>query len=126
MTKRTEPWPRNLHRFFAKPQPAKQCCLINKGQNKLPFEYFAGAASAEEFPQGNLPTLAIFTATHSSGSNLTFKSWKGFPSGSLHASLAHANRHFHFSLKPVDRRRLSTVVRDRNAPHKHVWRGRAS
>jgi transposase len=25
-------------------------------------------------------------------------------------------------LKPVDRRRLSTVVRDRNAPHKHVWR----
>jgi hypothetical protein len=26
------------------------------------------------------------------------------------------------TLKPVDRRRLSTVVRDRNAPHKHVWR----
>src|SRR4051794_41538153 len=25
-------------------------------------------------------------------------------------------------LKPVDCRRLSTVVRDRNAPHKHVWR----
>src|SRR5436190_19771377 len=25
-------------------------------------------------------------------------------------------------LKPVDRCRLSTVVRDRNAPHKHVWR----
>ena len=32
-----------------------------------------------------------------SGSNLTFESWKGFPSGSLHASLAHANRNFHFS-----------------------------
>ena len=28
-------------------------------------------------------------------------------------------------LKPVDRRRLSTVVRDRNAPHKHVWRAEA-
>ena len=26
------------------------------------------------------------------------------------------------TLKPIDRRRLSTVVRDRNAPHKHVWR----
>ena len=25
-------------------------------------------------------------------------------------------------LKPVDRRRLTTVARDRNAPHKHVWR----
>jgi Homeodomain-like domain-containing protein len=36
----------------------------------------------------------------------------------LHASLAHAN----IALKPVDRRRLSTVARDRNAPHKHVWR----
>jgi DNA invertase Pin-like site-specific DNA recombinase len=24
--------------------------------------------------------------------------------------------------KPVDRRRLTTVARDRNAPHKHVWR----
>ena len=32
-----------------------------------------------------------------SGSNLTFESWKGFPSGSLHASLAHANRNFHCS-----------------------------
>ena len=26
------------------------------------------------------------------------------------------------ALKPVDRRRLTTVARDRNAPHKHVWR----
>jgi len=26
------------------------------------------------------------------------------------------------TLKPVDRRRLTTVARDRNAPHKHVWR----
>ena len=34
---------------------------------------------------------------HPSGSNLTFESWKGFPSGSLHASLAHANRNFHYS-----------------------------
>ena len=34
---------------------------------------------------------------HASGSNLTFESWKGFPSGSLHASLAHANRNFDFS-----------------------------
>jgi hypothetical protein len=25
-------------------------------------------------------------------------------------------------LKPVDRRRLTPVARDRNAPHKHVWR----
>ena len=37
------------------------------------------------------------TALTASGSNLTFESWKGFPSGSLHASLAHANRNFHFS-----------------------------
>ena len=36
-------------------------------------------------------------AAPASGSNLTFESWKGFPSGSLHASLAHANRNFHFS-----------------------------
>jgi len=26
------------------------------------------------------------------------------------------------TLKPVDRRRLTTVAGDRNAPHKHVWR----
>ena len=26
------------------------------------------------------------------------------------------------TLKPVDRRRLVTLARDRNAPHKHVWR----
>src|SRR6478752_1108969 len=26
------------------------------------------------------------------------------------------------ALKPVDRRRLTTVAGDRNAPHKHVWR----
>jgi hypothetical protein len=25
------------------------------------------------------------------------------------------------TLKPVDRRRLTTVARDRKAPHKHVW-----
>jgi hypothetical protein len=27
------------------------------------------------------------------------------------------------TLKRIDRRRLTTVARDRNAPHKHVWRG---
>src|SRR4051794_30675682 len=26
------------------------------------------------------------------------------------------------ALKPADRRRLAALVRDRNAPHKHVWR----
>ena len=26
------------------------------------------------------------------------------------------------TLKPADRRRLVTLARDRNAPHKHVWR----
>jgi transposase len=26
------------------------------------------------------------------------------------------------TLKPVDRRRLETLVGDRNTPHKHVWR----
>ena len=26
------------------------------------------------------------------------------------------------TLKPVDRRRLAALARDRNAPHKHVWR----
>src|SRR5476649_1992488 len=26
------------------------------------------------------------------------------------------------TLKPVDRRRLKVLTRDRNAPHKHVWR----
>jgi transposase len=26
------------------------------------------------------------------------------------------------ALKPADRRRLTTLARDRNAPHKHVWR----
>src|SRR3954449_2191373 len=26
------------------------------------------------------------------------------------------------TLKPADRRRLAALVRDRNAPHKHVWR----
>jgi hypothetical protein len=26
------------------------------------------------------------------------------------------------ALKPADRRRLATLARDRNAPHKHVWR----
>ena len=26
------------------------------------------------------------------------------------------------TLKPADRRRLATLARDHNAPHKHVWR----
>jgi hypothetical protein len=26
------------------------------------------------------------------------------------------------TLKPADRRRLKVLARDRNAPHKHVWR----
>ena len=26
------------------------------------------------------------------------------------------------TLKPSDRRRLKALARDRNAPHKHVWR----
>ena len=26
------------------------------------------------------------------------------------------------TLKPSDRRRLKTLARDRNAPHKHIWR----
>ena len=26
------------------------------------------------------------------------------------------------TLKPADRRRLAALARDRNAPHKHVWR----
>src|SRR5437764_11443068 len=26
------------------------------------------------------------------------------------------------TLKPADRRRLKSLARDRNAPHKHVWR----
>ena len=26
------------------------------------------------------------------------------------------------TLKPSDRRRLAALARDRNAPHKHVWR----
>jgi len=26
------------------------------------------------------------------------------------------------TLKPTDRRRLAALARDRNAPHKHVWR----
>jgi DNA invertase Pin-like site-specific DNA recombinase len=26
------------------------------------------------------------------------------------------------NLKPADRRRLKGLARDRNAPHKHVWR----
>jgi transposase len=26
------------------------------------------------------------------------------------------------TLKPADRRRLKALARDRNAPHKHVWR----
>jgi hypothetical protein len=26
------------------------------------------------------------------------------------------------TLKPVDRRRLKALARDRNTPHKHVWR----
>ena len=45
---------------------------------------------------GDAGHMATFPAL-SSGSNLTFESWKGFPSGSLHASLAHANRNFHYS-----------------------------
>ena len=46
-----------------------------------------GATYGPYLPEDALP----------SGSNLTFESWKGFPSGSLHASLAHANRNFDFS-----------------------------
>ena len=42
-------------------------------------------------------TLIMVNSSDASGSNLTFESWKGFPSGSLHASLAHANRNFHYS-----------------------------
>ena len=53
----------------------------------------------KEEPRKVTPELVVFLASNNvaSGSNLTFESWKGFPSGSLHASLAHANRNFDFS-----------------------------
>jgi hypothetical protein len=40
---------------------------------------------------------------------------------SAHASLAHAHR-TSFTVSPIDRQRLTALVRDRNAPQKHVWR----
>ena len=61
------------------------------------------------------------TCLFASGSNLTFESRKGFPADWTRASLAHANLDF-ITLKPADRRRLATLGRDRNTPHKHVWR----
>jgi hypothetical protein len=41
--------------------------------------------------------LAGIGAEDGNGPAGAFESWKGFPSGSLHASLAHANRNFHYS-----------------------------
>ena len=58
-------------------------------------ETYGGKIWAENRPGGG--AVFRFTLPLSSGSNLTFESWKGFPSGSLHASLAHANRNFHYS-----------------------------
>ena len=45
----------------------------------------------------DMPLCFHMSGNSFSGSNLIFGSWKVFPSGSLHASLAHANRNFHFS-----------------------------
>jgi hypothetical protein len=57
----------------------------------------------------------------SSGSHLTFDSRREFPAGWTHASLVNVNRNS-ITLKPADRRRLKVLARDRNAPHKYVWR----
>ena len=60
-------------------------------------------------------------AADASGSNLTFESLNGFPSGSL-LQVWRMRTGISITLKPADRRRLATLARDRNAPHKHVWR----
>jgi hypothetical protein len=51
-------------------------------------KYVRGILASECDPWNEIVKLA-------SGSNLTFESRKGFPRSRLHASLAHANRHFH-------------------------------
>ena len=58
---------------------------------------------------------------HTSGLRLTFESQRGFPADSMHASLAHANRNFHYSQAcrppPSEGARAGSQY-----PHKHVWR----
>ena len=70
----------------------------NKRWSQQPLLFEIGSAGAFPFaPQAKIPGPPATDGKGSSGSNLTFESWKGFPSGSLHASLAHANRNFHYS-----------------------------
>ncbi len=51
--------------------------------------------------EAELPLLSIpkdyYFALNTSGANLTFESSEGFPPDSIHASLAHAKRNFHYS-----------------------------
>ena len=64
----------------------------NENGDRLTRPYIAGLDRLAV-----LRPLQFRECVAASGSNLTFESWKGFPSGSLHASLAHANRNFDFS-----------------------------
>ena len=71
--------------------------------NREPFRKAQFLIGGENFGCGSslrdrrLGAEEVRDSLRPSGSNLTFESWKGFPSGSLHASLAHANRNFHYS-----------------------------
>ena len=101
-----------IRRTFGAHTPIQRC-QIHKARNveRLPTPLHASVRRAlrqawelddADKAEGMLRNLARrlvqqAAGVAASGSNLTFESWKGFPSGSLHASLAHANRNFDFS-----------------------------
>ncbi len=98
-----------IRRTFGAHTPIQRC-QIHKARNveRLPTPLHASVRRAlrqawelddADKAEGMLRNLARrlvqqAAGVAASGSNLTFESWKGFPSGSLHASL---NRNFDFS-----------------------------
>jgi hypothetical protein len=76
--------------------PPKPPPELSNGQAAI-WRDVVGSLPGDWIARGGYPILIQYCRHVASGSNLTFESWKGFPSGSLHASLAHANRNFDFS-----------------------------
>jgi transposase len=57
-----------------------------------------------------------------SGLRLTFESGWGIPRELKACESVACELEFPLLFKPADRRRLKALARDRNTPHKHVWR----
>src|SRR6476660_4756648 len=91
---------KNSHRAHvvcSSPDSAHSADIAGRHRNKIHLYSITSSARPSSVGGTVRPSALAVLRLIASGSNLTFESWKGFPSGSLHASLAHANRNFHCS-----------------------------